>query len=307
MVKVVILAGCLEIRISEQRRISEERHVRSKPMIQSGAKPILWPILKICGAPWRLDQWQRHSVLAKDTKRDLGRRLPRDILRDREETMVIAPMFWYGCRIFLTGHTGSQGSWTSLLLSRLDAQVLCYSLPQKDCVGLFEATGLARGYCGTISGLKNVVIGCRSASEIASADCPRRGAFRANWRGRAHHQRREASPPDRQSRLRQRHWAGQAGLDDVRTMTDLDDIANSFRARITGGCGGRPSVSTPPATISRATTSSITASSNALCDRKAARRADRRYHHEWCDDFGRKWVEGRRRDSEQPRQLDSLG
>ena len=42
--KVVILAGGLGI------RISEETHLRPKPMIEIGGKPILWHIMKIYSA-----------------------------------------------------------------------------------------------------------------------------------------------------------------------------------------------------------------------------------------------------------------
>ena len=39
--KAVILAGGLGT------RISEESHIKPKPMIEIGGKPILWPIMKI--------------------------------------------------------------------------------------------------------------------------------------------------------------------------------------------------------------------------------------------------------------------
>jgi CDP-glucose 4,6-dehydratase len=53
--------------------------------------------------------------------------------------MVIDPLFWRGRRVFLTGHTGFKGSWTSLVLSRLSARVSGYSLPSEDNAGLFQA------------------------------------------------------------------------------------------------------------------------------------------------------------------------
>jgi len=47
--KVVILAGGLGT------RISEETHLKPKPMIEIGGKPILWHILKMYSmANWRM-------------------------------------------------------------------------------------------------------------------------------------------------------------------------------------------------------------------------------------------------------------
>ncbi|MDQ2084629.1 CDP-glucose 4,6-dehydratase [Xanthobacteraceae bacterium Astr-EGSB] len=44
------------------------------------------------------------------------------------EGMVIDSSFWLGRRVFLTGHTGFKGAWTSLLLHRLGAVVTGYAL-----------------------------------------------------------------------------------------------------------------------------------------------------------------------------------
>ena len=42
---------------------------------------------------------------------------------------VIDPAFWRGRRVMLTGHTGFKGAWLGLLLHRLGAEVLGFSLP----------------------------------------------------------------------------------------------------------------------------------------------------------------------------------
>ena len=41
---------------------------------------------------------------------------------------AIDPAFWYGRRVFLTGHTGFKGAWTALWLKRLGAEVQGYAL-----------------------------------------------------------------------------------------------------------------------------------------------------------------------------------
>lgn len=45
------------------------------------------------------------------------------------ENMALTPCFWAGKRVLLTGHTGFKGSWMSLWLTELGAEVVGYSLP----------------------------------------------------------------------------------------------------------------------------------------------------------------------------------
>ena len=54
-------------------------------------------------------------------------------------------MFWRGKKVLLTGHTGFKGSWTSLWLQRLGAEVTGYSLDPPTSPSLFESASVATG------------------------------------------------------------------------------------------------------------------------------------------------------------------
>src|SRR5580658_5873838 len=51
--------------------------------------------------------------------------------------------FWEGRRVFLTGHTGFKGSWLSLWLSALGADVTGYALEPPTQPNLFEQAEVA--------------------------------------------------------------------------------------------------------------------------------------------------------------------
>ena len=51
--------------------------------------------------------------------------------------------FWRGKRVFLTGHTGFKGSWLSLWLQQLGAEVVGFSQPAPTQPSLFEAAQVA--------------------------------------------------------------------------------------------------------------------------------------------------------------------
>lgn len=54
-------------------------------------------------------------------------------------------MFWLGKKVFLTGHTGFKGSWLSLWLQRLGADVTGYALGPPTIPSLFETASVASG------------------------------------------------------------------------------------------------------------------------------------------------------------------
>ena len=59
------------------------------------------------------------------------------------ENVVIEPGFWRDRRVFLTGHTGFKGAWTTLLLQSMGAQVSGFSLQQDDDNAIFVAANVA--------------------------------------------------------------------------------------------------------------------------------------------------------------------
>jgi CDP-glucose 4,6-dehydratase len=61
------------------------------------------------------------------------------------------PQFWAGKRVFLTGHTGFKGSWLSLWLQYLGAEVTGYALPSPSTPSLFHLADVARGMTSIIS------------------------------------------------------------------------------------------------------------------------------------------------------------
>jgi CDP-glucose 4,6-dehydratase len=61
------------------------------------------------------------------------------------EALAMNPAFWSGKRVFLTGHTGFKGSWLSLWLQQLGAQVTGYALAPPSDPSLFDSAAVARG------------------------------------------------------------------------------------------------------------------------------------------------------------------
>jgi CDP-glucose 4,6-dehydratase len=66
----------------------------------------------------------------------------------RLEGLEMTPDFWRGKRVFLTGHTGFKGSWLSLWLSQMGAQVHGYALAPPTNPSLFERAGVATRLAG---------------------------------------------------------------------------------------------------------------------------------------------------------------
>lgn len=61
------------------------------------------------------------------------------------ENMVMKDGFWHGRRVFITGHTGFKGSWLSLWLRKLGAEVTGLALPPPTSPSLFDLAQVAQG------------------------------------------------------------------------------------------------------------------------------------------------------------------
>lgn len=61
------------------------------------------------------------------------------------EGVEVNPVFWKGKRVLLTGHTGFKGSWLSLWLQSMGAQVVGYALAPPTNPSLFEVAEVASG------------------------------------------------------------------------------------------------------------------------------------------------------------------
>ena len=63
--------------------------------------------------------------------------------------------FWSGKKVFLTGHTGFKGSWLSLWLQQLGAEVTGYALQPPTNPSLFEVANIAQGMRSIIGDIRD--------------------------------------------------------------------------------------------------------------------------------------------------------
>jgi len=66
------------------------------------------------------------------------------------------PTFWQGKRVLLTGHTGFKGSWLSLWLQAIGAQVIGYALAPPTNPSLFEIAEVAQGMTSVIGDIRDL-------------------------------------------------------------------------------------------------------------------------------------------------------
>lgn len=66
------------------------------------------------------------------------------------------PSFWYGRRVFLTGHTGFKGSWLSLWLQSLGAELTGYALTPPTTPSLYELARVGDGMRNIEGDIRNL-------------------------------------------------------------------------------------------------------------------------------------------------------
>ena len=71
------------------------------------------------------------------------------------EGMEVNRSFWKGKRVLLTGHTGFKGSWLSLWLQSLGADVIGYSLAPPTKPSMFEVSDVAKGMTSIIGDIRD--------------------------------------------------------------------------------------------------------------------------------------------------------
>lgn len=65
------------------------------------------------------------------------------------------PAFWHGKRVLLTGHTGFKGSWLSLWLQSMGAQVVGYALAPPTNPSLFEMAEVGQGMTSILGDVRD--------------------------------------------------------------------------------------------------------------------------------------------------------
>jgi CDP-glucose 4,6-dehydratase len=71
------------------------------------------------------------------------------------EKVGVTPSFWAGRRVLVTGHTGFKGSWLSLWLQQLGAEVTGLSLPAASAPALFDLADVGSGIASVYADIRD--------------------------------------------------------------------------------------------------------------------------------------------------------
>ncbi len=77
--------------------------------------------------------------------------------------------FWFGKRVFLTGHTGFKGGWLSIWLQSMGAEVTGYALSPNTTPNLFEVANVAQGMASIIADIRDLPL-LQSSMKAARPD-----------------------------------------------------------------------------------------------------------------------------------------
>ena len=69
---------------------------------------------------------------------------------------AVTPAFWKGKKVYLTGHTGFKGSWLSLWLQSMGAEVMGYALAPTTTPALFEEARIEKGMQSQIGDIRDL-------------------------------------------------------------------------------------------------------------------------------------------------------
>lgn len=86
------------------------------------------------------------------------------------ENMVMTPDFWHGKRVLLTGHTGFKGSWLSLWLQSLGAELHGLALTPPTTPNLFTVAQVAQGMASSTIGDIRDLATVQQAMQAAQPD-----------------------------------------------------------------------------------------------------------------------------------------
>lgn len=70
--------------------------------------------------------------------------------------MVVDSRFWHGKRVFITGHTGFKGSWLSLWLQHMGAEITGYALNPPTNPAIFDVANVEEGMTSIIGDVRDL-------------------------------------------------------------------------------------------------------------------------------------------------------